>query len=178
MTQARTSRAARYAQIVEARARGENRRVTQARLGISNTYYYDVLNDPDGSRVLARRERYRKPCPMCGELMDGSWGNSPRAPKHCAKCAPIAARIWTRESIIDAIKDFNDQYGRPPGGHHWNPAFCRLRGWHHIADRYYEDGCWPNTSSVQERFGTWNAALAAAGFTVLENGHKRSEAAA
>jgi hypothetical protein len=171
------TRVARHAEIVAARGRGENYKVTCSRLGISRSYYYDALNDPDGSHVRARRERYRQPCPMCGELKDGSWGNSPRAPTHCAKCAPIAATIWTRESILDAIKDFNDQYGRPPGAQHWNPAYCRTRGWNHISDQFYVDGCWPAASTVQERFGTWNAAIALAGFTTLESGHHREAAA-
>lgn len=81
--------------------------------------------------------------------------------------------IWTKKRIIDAIKDFNDQYGRPPGSADWNPALAITQGRPEIAERYYQDDIWPSTTLVTRRFGSWNKAIKAAGFTPLPVGVKR-----
>ena len=77
------TRAERHTQIIEARARGESLADTAARLGISRSYYHELLNDPTGAKVEARRRRYQKPCPTCGKPMTGSNGHT-GAPKLCA----------------------------------------------------------------------------------------------
>lgn len=41
---------------------------------------------------------------------------------------------------------------------------ARRNGRPDIAHRFEADGCWPWNFTVRERFGTWNAAIAAAGF--------------
>lgn len=88
---------------------------------------------------------------------------------------PRTMLIWTKPRIIDAIKDYADQYGRPPGAADWNPAMARGIGHPEIADRFYADEIWPTTTPVVKQFGSWNKAIKAAGFTPLPVGRKRGD---
>lgn len=57
-------------------------------MGLSRSYIGDLLDDPAGHRVTARKLSYSKPCPDCGRPMSGSEGpNGRRAPKRCKACA-------------------------------------------------------------------------------------------
>lgn len=56
---------------------------------------------------------------------------------------------WTRERIVSALQAWALEHGRPPSGTDW-----RVTGlWEH-----------PSTGTVLLKFGTWNAAMVAAGF--------------
>ncbi len=103
-------------------------------------------------------------CPICGinQL-------SHRHNQACSECNP---RLWTHDTIIDAIRDYADQYGRPPGARDWNPSMARANYRDDIAERFYNDNCWPHTNTVQRIFGKWNTAIKAAGFTPVVAGHK------
>lgn len=83
--------------------------------------------------------------------------------------------IWTREAITERIQSWVEFYGRPPSAMEWNPSDAIARGRRDWADRYYTDGCWPNSWTVQEGFGSWNAAIAAAGYTPRKPGGKDPE---
>jgi hypothetical protein len=89
------------------------------RLGISTSYAGDLARDPDGSQVRARKDSYRRSCPNCGTLMDGSNGrNGPKLCKVCAAAEQHEARFWTRERIIEAIQEWaaslvDKRTGRP-----------------------------------------------------------------
>lgn len=168
------TRSERYAQIVEARERGEGWRETCQRLGISHSYYYMVLNDPTGEKGRLRRLRYGGWCQVCGAPTSGSSGSS-KAPKLCVQHNNERNVKWPRERIVAAIQDYAERYGYPPGARDWNPAMARRGLRDDIAERYYADGCWPNMSTVMARFGSWNAAIAAAGFMPLQTGHKYSD---
>lgn len=117
--------------------------------------------------------------PSCGARFTKPW----QAPKkrycseNCRKRHPEEIRSqqrhesgeirppWTRETIVDAIREFKRIYGRPPGAWDWNPAQARQYGHHEFSERFYADACWPHVNTVQDMFGTWNAGIAAAGFT-------------
>lgn len=119
-------------------------------LGISRGYVRDLIYDPDGSRARARKSGYRRPCPECGTLMDGSDGRT-NGPKLCGVCArrkQHEARYWTPERVLDAFARFVEENGRKPLSHEW------LKRLH---------GDYPYTSEVLREFGSWNAALTAAG---------------
>lgn len=85
-----------------------------------------------------------------------------------------AARRWKREHLgrpgrpreeayrseqdyIDAIQRWAREHGEPPRMADWRPAV----------------GDYPSTSAVEERFGSWNAAIRAAGFTPRPPGRPR-----
>lgn len=79
------NRAQRLAQIVALRDGGLTTRQIAAEVGLKPSGVRSVLNDPDGSKQKNRRERYRKPCPRCGTLMDGSNGYK-SGPRLCSIC--------------------------------------------------------------------------------------------
>jgi len=64
--------------------------------------------------------------------------------------------LWTREAIICAIQRWVNEYGDIPGSKLWGGS-KRPRGY-------------PNTATVKERFGSWNAAIRAAGYTPRPRG--------
>lgn len=122
------------------------------------------LYDPDGARARARRESYRGTCRRCGAATHGSAGPD-AAPEFCGHCSPVVVHTkWSRESIADAIREFARRYKRPPAATDFNPAQARAFGHDGRADRFEEDGCYPSSNIVRRHFGTWNAAVEAAGF--------------
>jgi hypothetical protein len=166
------TRAERVARAQQLRADGLLIREIAEQMGISKSYASDLISDPDSAKLTARRDTYRRPCSSCGKLMYGSDGLGPRAPEHCAACVGEARQIWTKEKIIVAIREFADRYGRPPSAWDWNPHMALNGGTVSVYDRFYTDGCWPYTHYVQERFGSWNAGIAAAGFTPRRPGQR------
>ena len=80
----------------------------------------------------------------------------------CAPCFQAASR-WNQETICERIKEWERLHGQPPSA----------REWHDMRS----DDHWPYSSSVQHHFGSWNAAIAAAGFTPLPVGHKQHQRA-
>lgn len=83
---------------------------------------------------------------------------------------------WTQERVIDAICVYAERYGRPPAAADWSPALARAQGRPDRAERFKADGIYPYARTVTERFGSWNAAIEAAGFTPTRRGHRQREA--
>lgn len=80
---------------------------------------------------------------------------------------------YTHDEIIAAILRWADNHdGEPPCQTDWNPAMLRryarrmaVRAVGHLARiAEYDSGDWPSEHTVRKYFGSWNAALAAAGF--------------
>ena len=57
-------------------------------------------------------------------------------------------RRWTRDLIIEKIREWNDRYGEPPCSADWNPSLARWRAQEWRADRY-RDGFWPSTNAAK-----------------------------
>lgn len=68
--------------------------------------------------------------------------------------------IWSRESILAAIREWAEEQGGPPLSSDWRAA-----GYGH-----------PSSRTVALRFGTWNDAIAAAGFTPVLPGKRQRHA--
>lgn len=152
-----------------------------SRMGcISLKTVWDLLNDPDLVKHRERRRKYRRKyggkCERCGAPTDGSRGPA-KASRHCRECAPIAATTWTREAVVAAIQRFAERYGRQPSATDFNPALARALGNPARGERFYEDGDYPNTSTVIQAFGSWSAAIAAAGFEPLKPGRPKTPVA-
>src|SRR5688500_20217812 len=65
---------------------------------------------------------------------------------------------WTRELIIEKIREWNDRYGEPPCSADWNPSLARWRAQEWRAERYRE-GVWPSTNAAKRPFeGSFDAA--------------------
>jgi hypothetical protein len=100
------------------------------------------------SRYLLARD-----CPDCGAPVV-----SPRA-RRCTRCASwVHPRQWSREDIVHAVRAWARERAAPPTAEEWIPTADRRRRWAREYPR------WPATSQVQRAFGSWGAALAAAGF--------------
>jgi hypothetical protein len=87
-------------------------------------------------------------------------------------------RRWTRDSIIEKIREWNDRYGEPPCSADWNPSLARWRAQEWRAARYRE-GFWPSTNAAKRPFdGSFDAAVRAAGLEPHKPGPRRRVAGA
>lgn len=80
---------------------------------------------------------------------------------------------WTQERIIEAIRDWHDHHGEAPRRTDWDAYRCekladaasqRADEWRKRAT-LFRIGEWPTPRTVTEAFGSWNAAIEAAGYT-------------
>jgi hypothetical protein len=74
--------------------------------------------------------------------------------------------VWTREIILDRIREWNECYGEPPACPDWDP--WKARHVLHDEDRALRfeaaGDYWPWFTKVVKVFGSWNAAIVEAGF--------------
>lgn len=158
-------RLAKAAEAARLRGLGKTYREIGEALGVSNSMVADLLCDPDRSRTLARRETYRTPCPDCGVLTGGSEGRKPG--QRCSACAAKAREI-TPEQILAAFTRFYQVTGRAPttvDAMHAAGQRDRLTA-ERLAEVDDPDAPWlPYPSTVSHRFGSWQAAVRAAGIT-------------
>src|SRR3982750_607812 len=81
---------------------------------------------------------------------------------------------WSRESIIEKVREWNELYGEPPCSADWTPSLARWRAQEWRAERY-RDGAWPSTNAVKRPFGgSFDAAVRAAGFVPARPGPRRA----
>jgi hypothetical protein len=86
-------------------------------------------------------------------------------------------RVFSREDILGAIREWERLYEEPPAMTDWAPARARRLGHEWRAQRYYA-GSWPHLTTVLKQFGTFNAAVKAAGLQPRPRGrHSRAESA-
>lgn len=101
-----------------------------------------------------RRSKQQTPCAGgCGRLIDGIRGGCKT--QYCRHC--IRTNVWTQEKVIEAIQRWYGMFGRPPAADQWG-----TKEW--LVDH---NALWwehPNYSTVAKLFGSWNAAINAAGF--------------
>lgn len=171
------SRADRVVEAWRLRGQGLLLRQIALRMGIAKSTVSALLNDPNLAKHLERRRRYAGSCERCGAPTDGSGGPAAKASRHCRVCAPIAATKWTREAVVAAIQRFAERHGRQPSAVDFNPAQARALGKRSLSERFYEAGDYPAATSVVEVFGSWSAAIAAAGFERLKPGRPKTPAA-
>lgn len=139
------------------------------RLGVAPGTITAWLIDPDGSRLRARKDSYAGTCVDCGAPTSGSEGH--REEPRCQECANVKrgaeAKVWTREAIVLAIQEWAAVWGEPPAVADWRPWKARhsLRDEERArrAEREIAAGRCPSASKVYDEFGTWTAALRAAG---------------
>jgi hypothetical protein len=113
---------------------------------------------------------YSRPCIDCGAALNGSDGH-----KGATRCKPCAARVsgaarkvWTPAAVILAIQEWAAEHGEPPALPDWSATHARAINDEARAERYERAlaaGECPGYTSVIRAFGSWNAGIAAAGFT-------------
>ena len=89
---------------------------------------------------------------MCGKRTDGSNGPA-RAPTLCLEHFTQKRhdeRRWTREACLEGIRLHVERYGMQPISHDWLSGF--------------KDAEMPDVRTIQREFGSWSAAMHAAGF--------------
>jgi hypothetical protein len=69
---------------------------------------------------------------------------------------------WSPDAVLDAIRSWTTQHGRPPRADDWDPSQARRSGNASRAARF-DPSQWPTARIVRRRFGTFAAALEQAG---------------
>lgn len=87
----------------------------------------------------------------------------------------MPAKKWSRDEILDAMREWQHEHGEAPRVLDWQPSLARANGYPELAARF-ECGNWPTASLVAGQFGSWNNALAALGVTHSGQGIWRSDA--
>lgn len=109
--------------------------------------------DPTGEKRARRKARYDRECVVCGGRVDGTSPGRMAGPDAvCRGCAPGFYKVWTPDAIVCAIQEWADEHGGvPPSASDWlRDAAAR--------------GPSPAVTTCQNVFGSWSAAIRAAGF--------------
>jgi AraC-like DNA-binding protein len=130
------------------------------RLGRSPATVKAYFYDPSGEKAKAVKARYVGVCRGCGASTQPRNGKGD-AYAYCKRCHPGAiARRWTRELVLEAMREWHERYGRLPSSYDWSRTHARRRGERFI--RRLDEGEWPAASVVTKLFGRWAFARAAA----------------
>lgn len=118
-----------------------------------------------------RKTKYDLACVDCGGRVSGTTPGkmANRAEPRCIGCAArvsgAARKVWTRDAVAAAMREWHEVYGEAPAQADWCPYFARGYGDDARAVRFEDaDGHWPSFMAVVNEFGSWNAAVVAAGF--------------
>jgi hypothetical protein len=111
---------------------------------------------PTGEKARAVKARYVGVCRGCGAYTQPRNGKGD-AYRYCKACHPSAIKPrWTRELVLEAMRDWQERYGQLPSSYDWSRTHA-LRGGGPAIQRL--DGReWPSASVVSERFGSWREA--------------------
>jgi hypothetical protein len=130
------------------------------RLGRASATIKAYFYDPTGEKARAVKARYQGVCRGCGAYTQPRNGKGD-AYAYCKACHPGAiGRRWTRELVLEAMREWRDRYGRLPSSYDWSRAHARRRGGEALV-RLAENE-WPSASVVTGVFGGWAAAREAA----------------
>lgn len=94
-----TDRQERVEQVQACLASGASRKNVAAALGLSMSYVNELINDPTGEKVAARKASYRGICEGCGRPTTGSNGRA-GASRLCLFCG--SARLTAAAARVQA----------------------------------------------------------------------------
>jgi hypothetical protein len=127
-------------------------------------YFYD----PTAEKARAVKARYQGVCRGCGAYTQPRNGKGD-AYAYCKVCHPGAIeRRWTRERVLDAMREWRARYGRLPSSYDWSHTHARRRGGEPL--ERLSGGEWPSASVVTGVYGSWKAARAVAAEQIVEAG--------
>lgn len=145
-------------------------------LEVSRSYASQLIHDPDGSRLRARKDSYRGVCEDCGGPTGGSDGPPAARCVTCIRVRRHADRYWTRDTIVRAFRAFHVRFGRSPATTDINGR-CPSQSPRYSPERRAEIEAiaasgfrLPVPWLVAREFGSWNTALDAAGLPRNPNG--------
>jgi hypothetical protein len=109
----------------------------------------------------------------------GTMSAAVRAAGLTPRPSPSRARRHLRssDSVLDAIRAWNERYGEPPAMTDWDPARARAARQDWRIARFYA-GDWPSIATVRYHFGTLNEAVEAAGLIPRRPGQQPSQSVA
>jgi AraC-like DNA-binding protein len=141
-------------------AEGLSIREIADRLGRSPATIKAYFYDPTGEKARAVKARYVGVCRGCGAYTQPRNGKGD-AYAYCKPCHPGAIKPrWTRELVIEAMREWSERYGQLPSSYDWSRTHARRRGG--AAFKRLNDRGWPPASVVGKLFGSWSAARHAA----------------
>lgn len=144
-------------------------------LGKSRSRIAGALNDPTGVKGQARKKKRFGLCLDCGRKTFNS--GSPNTPKHCQECKKARVRREAQEKVVKGMQLWARLYGSPPSAADWNVAHARrVASPERLAaiEERHREHKWPLANSAVRVFGSWNAAIEAAGFRPLTAGERRT----
>jgi AraC-like DNA-binding protein len=131
-----------------------------SRLGRSPATIRAYFYDPTGDKARAVKARYQVVCRGCGAYTQPRNGKGD-AYRYCRRCHPGAiARRWTRQRVIDAMREWRERYGWLPSSYDWSRTHATRRGG--VALERLNARAWPSASVVGKLFGSWREARGAA----------------
>jgi AcrR family transcriptional regulator len=126
------------------------------RLGRSPATVKAYFYDPTGEKARAVKARYVGVCRGCGAYTQPRNGKGD-AYRYCKRCRPGAiARRWTRQRVIEAMREWRARYGRLPSSYDWSRTHAQR--WGGIALERLDERDWPSASVVGHVFGSWQEA--------------------
>src|ERR1044072_7197103 len=125
-------------------------------IGVSYKTVWDWLDDSDGHKARKRKERYDRVCSICGGRASGSTPSRAKEVPVCKDCAVDHYATWTDERILQAIRQWVADHNEVPSASDFQKA------------KAIGPASVPSAVQAQNRFGTWNNAVKAAGFTPLD----------
>lgn len=157
------TRAEKAAFVAEKRAEGWTHAQIADALGIARGYVANLGWDPDGAKSRRHKAKYAVECAGCGATTNP--GEPGKKSGYCSRCfSGHVTQKWTREAIVEAIQTWAEQHGRLPAAHEWTVRGTASKGF-------------PSSTACQYVFGSWNAAIEAAGFEPRRTGRPRKVAA-
>jgi hypothetical protein len=76
---------------------------------------------------------------------------------YCKACHPAAIKPrWTRELVLDAMREWEKRYGLLPSSYDWSRTHARRRGGESLTP--LSSRTWPPASVVSKLFESWAAA--------------------
>src|SRR5437763_2435301 len=101
---------------------------TAERVGRSPATVKAYFYDPTGEKARAVKARYVGVCRVCGAYTQPRNGKGD-AYAYCKRCHPGAIeRRWTRELVLDAMREWRERYGKHPSSYDWSRTHTRRRG--------------------------------------------------
>jgi hypothetical protein len=162
----------RVAEAIRLREQGKTYKEIGLALGVSLKTAHEWVSDSDGKIRDARKASYQGKCLDCGTPTDGSRKSAPA--KRCRRCRRAFVQNeahWNEGTVANAIHYWIEIYGRAPSVCDWSPAHARGVGTPERAIRWESETCWPSYAIAENIFGTWGAALEAAGVGQNPTGH-------
>jgi len=138
------------------------------RLGRSPATIKAYFYDPTAEKARAVKARYQGVCRGCGAYTQPRNGKGD-AYAYCKACHPGAIeRRWTRELVLEAMREWRARYGRLPSSYDWSRTHARRRGGEPL--ERLRTGDWPSAGVVAAAYGSWKAARAAAAKAIVQAG--------